>query len=100
MTQTIACSLGVQEETMYSRSFPTSLSVLATSAVAIVVLAVLKSSPIAVNAQASATQGSLQVLDPNGKPRGICPLKHTDVKAEIRMRRSSFTTADPRFRSG
>src|SRR5260370_14398918 len=36
-----------------------------------------------VNAEASGTQGSLQVLDPNGKPRGLCPLKHTDVKAEI-----------------
>ncbi|MGB9178959.1 MAG: VIT and VWA domain-containing protein, partial [Pyrinomonadaceae bacterium] len=29
------------------------------------------------------TQGSLQVVDPQGKVRGLCPLKHTDVKAEI-----------------
>jgi len=29
------------------------------------------------------TQGSLQVLDGSGKSKGICPLKHTDVKAEI-----------------
>ena len=55
--------------------FLKSLSVLATSAVAILAIAVLKSSPITVNAQTSATQGSLQVLDPNGKPRGLCPLK-------------------------
>jgi Ca-activated chloride channel family protein len=34
------------------------------------------------NAKA-ATQGLLQVADAEGKPRGLCPLKHTDVKAEI-----------------
>jgi Ca-activated chloride channel family protein len=33
--------------------------------------------------QEEATQGSLQVLDAKGQPRGVCPLKHTDVKAEI-----------------
>jgi Ca-activated chloride channel homolog len=31
----------------------------------------------------SVTEGSLIRLDPNGKPTGACPLKHTDVKAEI-----------------
>ena len=34
-------------------------------------------------AQASETQGSLQVLDESGKPKAICPLKHTDVNVEI-----------------
>src|SRR5256714_413666 len=29
------------------------------------------------------TQGSLQAVDPQGNSRGSCPLKHTDVKAEI-----------------
>jgi hypothetical protein len=29
------------------------------------------------------TQGSLQVLDPDGKPAGECPLKHTEVKAQV-----------------
>ncbi len=29
------------------------------------------------------TQGSLQIVDADGKLRGLCPLKHTDVKAEI-----------------
>jgi Ca-activated chloride channel family protein len=29
------------------------------------------------------TQGSLQVVDATGKPKAVCPLKHTDVKAEI-----------------
>lgn len=30
-----------------------------------------------------ADAGSLQALDKAGKPAGLCPLKHTDVKAEI-----------------
>lgn len=29
------------------------------------------------------TQGTLQVLDPGGNAKGVCPLKHTDVKAQI-----------------
>jgi Ca-activated chloride channel family protein len=33
--------------------------------------------------QDGATQGSLQVMDASGKPGGVCPLRHTDVKAEI-----------------
>lgn len=33
--------------------------------------------------QGEATPGSLQVMDKNGVARGVCPLKHTDVKAEI-----------------
>jgi len=36
-----------------------------------------------VSAQNVATPGSLQAVDPNGKPKAACPLKHTDVKAEI-----------------
>src|SRR5205085_1911634 len=35
------------------------------------------------SAQSTATQGSLQILDPTGKPKGECPLKHTDVKVNI-----------------
>ncbi|HEX8650123.1 MAG TPA: VIT domain-containing protein [Pyrinomonadaceae bacterium] len=31
----------------------------------------------------SATEGSLQAIDASGKAAGFCPLKHTDVKAEI-----------------
>lgn len=37
----------------------------------------------AASQNASADTGSLQALDENGKPGGQCPLKHTDVKAEI-----------------
>jgi Ca-activated chloride channel family protein len=33
--------------------------------------------------QDEATQGSLEVTDASGKPKGVCPLKRTDVKAEI-----------------
>jgi Ca-activated chloride channel homolog len=29
------------------------------------------------------TQGALEVLDREGRPRAVCPLKHTDVKAEV-----------------
>ncbi len=59
------------------------LSILAISAASIVTLASLRNSPARVSAQGQESVGSLQVLDPNGKPKARCPLKHTDVKAEI-----------------
>jgi Ca-activated chloride channel family protein len=34
-------------------------------------------------AQTGDTPGSLTVLDPSGKPKSMCPLKHTSVKADI-----------------
>ena len=34
-------------------------------------------------AQTGETSGSLAALDATGKAKGLCPLKHTDVKAEI-----------------
>ncbi|MGZ5482708.1 MAG: VIT and vWA domain-containing protein [Pyrinomonadaceae bacterium] len=36
-----------------------------------------------VTAQEKITQGTLQVLDPGGTPKAVCPLKRTDVKAQI-----------------
>ena len=33
--------------------------------------------------KSAAEPGSLQAVDNSGKPTGLCPLKHTDVKAEI-----------------
>jgi len=36
-----------------------------------------------VSAQNTATPGGLQVLDPKGQPKADCPLKHTDVKADV-----------------
>src|SRR5712692_6195588 len=60
-----------------------SLSVLAVSAAAIMGLASLRSSGGVVLAQNGATQGQLQALDSSGKPKALCPLKHTNAKAEI-----------------
>jgi len=48
-----------------------------------VTLASLKHSPRAFAAQTQETAGALQVLNPNGSVKSKCPLKHTDVKAEI-----------------
>src|SRR5215217_6174883 len=36
-----------------------------------------------VSAQTGDTSGALTVIDSTGKARSVCPLKHTDVKAEI-----------------
>src|SRR5262245_22012807 len=35
------------------------------------------------SASSSITQGARQIVDPEKGPVGECPLKHTDVKAEI-----------------
>lgn len=59
------------------------LSILAILAGSILFMASFKRSTMTVGAQAQQSPGTLQVLDPNGKPKGLCPLKHTDVKAEI-----------------
>ncbi|MGD0201799.1 MAG: VIT and VWA domain-containing protein [Bryobacteraceae bacterium] len=50
------------------------------AAVAAIFVLILNPSPVTA---APATAGSLVSLDSQGKPRGLCPLKHTDVKAEI-----------------
>ncbi|MGD0014261.1 MAG: VIT and VWA domain-containing protein [Bryobacteraceae bacterium] len=50
------------------------------AAVAAIFVLVFDPSPVTA---APATAGSLVSLDSQGKPRGLCPLKHTDVKAEI-----------------
>jgi len=69
---------------MHQTFFFKLLAVLAASAVTILAFATLNSSQVTVTAgQDSETQGALQVLDSTGKPRAICPLKHTSVKAEI-----------------
>jgi Ca-activated chloride channel family protein len=63
--------------------FLKSLLVIAASVAVIFCVSALRSSGGLVSAQSGITQGALQVLDPNGKPKALCPLKHTDVKAEI-----------------
>jgi Ca-activated chloride channel family protein len=62
-----------------------SLSLLAGSAALIVAFVGLRSLCACgvAAAQTGETQGSLQVLDGTGKPKALCPLKHTDVKVEI-----------------
>src|SRR5918999_736336 len=59
------------------------ISVLALAFAALIAFSTHPSIPLTVEAQESDRQGALQVLDPTGKPKALCPLKHTDVKAEI-----------------
>jgi Ca-activated chloride channel family protein len=42
-----------------------------------------KAGPQAPDASPRITEGQLRILGEDGKPHGLCPLKHTDVKAEI-----------------
>jgi Ca-activated chloride channel family protein len=69
----------VQAENMRKSLFR-SLTVGAVAAAAFVGLASLRAARVSATGQ---TQGSLQVIDQRGKLVGLCPLKHTDVKAEI-----------------
>src|SRR3989449_6444853 len=68
---------------MLRKFFLKSLSVVAVATLSIMGLSVSRNSARIASAQSGETQGSLQVVDPNGQPRGLCPLKPTDVKAEI-----------------
>src|SRR6058998_1941819 len=71
------------EETMRRSFFLKSLLVMAAIIAAMCAVNSLRSSGAVVSAQAGITPGALQVIDPNGKPKAVCPLKHTDVKAQI-----------------
>src|SRR5437763_1428308 len=68
---------------MRARFFLKSLSLIAAITAVLAGLNLLRSSGSIASAQSTATQGSLQVLDSTGKPKGECPLKHTDVKVNI-----------------
>ena len=68
---------------MHRKFFFRLFGILMLSVATILTIALLRGSEIAVTAQESETQGALQVLDPTGRPRGLCPLKQTTVKAEI-----------------
>jgi Ca-activated chloride channel family protein len=52
-------------------------------AVSLPVVFFVRSFEISVAAQTGPTAGSLTVVDAKGRPASMCPLKHTDVKAEI-----------------
>jgi len=64
-------------------SRPTSLIAMIVAVGALGWFAGFKNSQSVVAASDSETQGALQVVGPNGKAEGFCPLKHTAVKAEI-----------------
>jgi len=68
---------------MLRKFFLKFLSVVAVATLSLIGLSASMNSGGIVSAQGGETQGSLQVIDPNGKPKAVCPLKHTDVKAEI-----------------
>src|SRR5215510_7738815 len=68
---------------MLRRFFIKSLLPIAVLILAVIGLHSLEGSGSIASAQNGVTQGSLQVVDPNGQPKAICPLKHTDVKAQI-----------------
>ena len=60
-----------------------SLSLMAVTVATLTSLSSIRSTGGVAGAQGTATSGSLKVLDPSGQPKAECPLKHTDVKAEI-----------------
>ncbi len=68
---------------MAKEFFPKSFLLLALSVVTLPVFLALHSSGTTASAQTGDSPGSLTVVDAAGKPRSMCPLKHTEVKAEI-----------------
>jgi Ca-activated chloride channel family protein len=68
---------------MLRELLPKSLLILMLSVLALPVIIALYAPPTTVSAQTGDTPGALTVLDAKGKPKLVCPLKHTDVKAEI-----------------
>lgn len=67
---------------MLRELLPKSLLILILSVLALPVIIALYL-PENVSAQTAETPGALTVVDGNGKQKAVCPLKHTDVKAEI-----------------
>ena len=68
---------------MYKQLLPKSLLILVVTALALPFLIALYGSETTVAAQNGDTPGSLTVIDSDGNPQSMCPLKHTEVKAEI-----------------
>jgi Ca-activated chloride channel homolog len=60
-----------------------SLVILSLAVLVLPVLVVFYVSGTTVSAQNTETPGALLVMDANGKAKSFCPLKHTNVKAEI-----------------
>jgi len=68
---------------MYRELLPKSLLMLILSVLALPVLLAVYIPQTTAHAQTGVTSGSLTVIDPAGRPTSMCPLKHTDVKADI-----------------
>jgi len=70
---------------MRARTFRKSFLIIGLVAVGLFATGSLRQSITVVSAQSEnqVTQGTLQSVDPNGKVKAVCPLKHTDVKAQI-----------------
>ncbi len=68
---------------MDRRLFPKSLLILSLSILAVPVFLAFYLSETPALAQTGETAGSLIAVDAKGKAKSACPLKHTDVKAEI-----------------
>jgi len=67
---------------MLRELLPKSLLILVLSVLTLPVIIALYL-PESVSAQTEETPGALTVIDGSGKQKAVCPLKHTDVKAEI-----------------
>src|SRR5256886_15116091 len=72
-----------EDQTMSQKLFLKFFTLIAVLTVTVISLNGLKGSGSIALAQNTVTQGALQVVDPTGKPKAVCPLKHTDVKAQI-----------------
>lgn len=68
---------------MYKEIFTTVFNKQALLGLVLFVLVTFQFLQINAVAQTENSSGSLSVIDSTGKPKSFCPLKHTDVKAEI-----------------
>ena len=68
---------------MHKQFFPKSYFLVLLLAVIAPIVVAIQWSEVDVSAQAGQTSGALTVLDSTGKAKSLCPLRHTDVKAEI-----------------
>jgi Ca-activated chloride channel family protein len=68
---------------MFKEFFPRSFVLLALGILTVPIALALYPPGTVVSAQTGDTPGSLTVVDAQGRAQSTCPLKHTDVKAEI-----------------
>lgn len=69
---------------MCAKLFRRSLFIIAVTSAALCVFTWLRTSQtVSAQSENQITQGTLQAVDAAGKVKAVCPLKHTDVKAQI-----------------